>query len=207
MLLSLFSFLFYFCSMNVLRDQGKEAFLQHFYAKVTLNPKVKGVNIHDDIRNIRSRALAKRKAFTKRQAYQSCVSMEGKKRCSEMAISNEKILVSSPAQEECLCEICDVRYCHKAQGNSKNCGEYGSCDLLYSAGIEESQNNYIYITKNFAMAHLCFKNMLADLDGFFGGVSCPYLYLGGFHSLFPLHIEDLSLWSFNFLLHGLPKFW
>jgi len=193
--------------MNILREQGHEAFLQHFYAKVTSNPKVKGSNVHYDIKTIRSRAAIRKKAYTKRQAYQSFVSMEGKKRFLELAMSNEKILTSSPAQEECLCDVCDMRYCHKVNENLKECEAHGSCDLLYSAGIEECQNNYIHITKNFAMAHLCFQNMLADLDDLFTGVSYPFLYLGGFHSVFALHVEDLSLWSFNFLLHGSPKFW
>ena len=57
------------------------------------------------------------------------------------------------------------------------------------------------------MARLCFKNMLADLGGVYAGVTYPFLYLGGIHSVFPLHVEDLSGWSFNFLLHVLTKFW
>ncbi|XP_034254090.1 uncharacterized protein LOC117652952 [Thrips palmi] len=195
------------CCMSVLQMEGQEAFLQHFFDAVTSNPKVKRSNFHDDIRVIRKRAVTQKAEFVKRQAYRSCPTTQSKKRCLEMAMSNEKIYESSSSEDLCLCDACDVEYCHHKQKDSQDFGELKSCDLLYSSCIEECQNNYVHLTENFAMAHLCFKNMLTDLSGVYAGVSYPFLYLGGVHSVFPLHVEDLSTWSFNFLLHGLPKFW
>ncbi|KAJ1522438.1 hypothetical protein ONE63_001628 [Megalurothrips usitatus] len=195
------------CCMKVLQTEGQEAFLKHFFDVVTSNPKVKQSKVRDDIRTIKKRAVAKKAEFLKKQSYKSCPTPEGKKRCLEMAIANETILESSPFEDGCLCDTCDVAYCHKKQKISEDCSEVKSCDLLYSSGIEESQNNYIHLSNNFSMTHLCFKNMLSDLGGMYPGVSYPFLYLGGTHSVFPLHVEDLSFWSFNFLLDGLPKFW
>lgn len=191
--------------MKVLKEEGQDAFLQHFYSAVSKNAKVKQSNYHDDLKTIQRRAVSKKAAFEKRQTYLKCKSMEGKKRGFEMALAREKIVeISSP---ECHCESCDLKYCQKLPETGMSYHDHDDHGLLYSAGIEESQTNYLHLTNNFAMAHLCYKNMLSDLDSVFDGVSFPALYLGGSHSVFPLHIEDLSCWSFNFLLHGFPKFW
>lgn len=193
----------FFSSMKAL-EQGEDAFLQHFFIEVTSNPKLLERNNHDDLLSIRRRAVAKKIDFQKRQSYKTVTSMEGKKRCLELAMLSEKILESSSS--ECRCDSCNTKYSFSKTTKSTPDKQENN-GLLYSAGIEETQNNYLHVTKNFAMAHLCYTNMLADLDSVFGGVSFPALYLGGLHSIFPIHTEDLSFWSFNFLFHGLPKFW
>ncbi|KAK3917006.1 Lysine-specific demethylase 4E [Frankliniella fusca] len=146
-------------------EASEDTFLQHFYSKVTAHPKVMLSDREDDEKSIRSRAAAKSDAFKKRQLYKEVTSMEGKKRCLEMAMSSEKIL-ESPFSK-CCCNNCNIQFtCN--QKSSQN--EEEDIPLLYSAGIEESRNNFLFLTKNFAMAYLCYQNMLADLDSVFGGV-------------------------------------
>jgi len=84
------------------------------------------------------------------------------------------------------------------------CGNSDS-GSLYFTDIEETSKHYLYITNNFALSHLCHLNMLTDLENYYAGVSYPYVYVGGHHSFFPMHVEDMSLWSINFLHKGDPK--
>lgn len=44
----------------------------------------------------------------------------------------------------------------KQDGDGENCSLYFNC-------IEESSENFLYITPNFALAHLCHLNMLTDI--------------------------------------------
>lgn len=52
-------------------------------------------------------------------------------------------------------------------------------------------------------------SMLTDiLDGQkLAGVNTPYLYIGGFRTMFAWHTEDLDMASINILHTGKPKFW
>ena len=39
------------------------------------------------------------------------------------------------------------------------------------------------------------------------GITDPYLYIGGFNTMFGWHVEDLNMPSINYNHHGAPKFW
>ena len=39
------------------------------------------------------------------------------------------------------------------------------------------------------------------------GITEPYLYIGGFGTLFGWHVEDLNMPSINYNHHGKPKLW
>ncbi|KAK3908835.1 Lysine-specific demethylase 4D [Frankliniella fusca] len=190
------------CSMQAL-EHGNDDFLQHFFNKVTCNPKMLERSCRDDLSCIRNRAVANSIAYQKRQSYDKATTMEGKKRSLTMAMLSEEIVESSHSQ--CLCDSCNTKFTYK--NATKTFSAIEDNVSLYSAGIEESRNNYLHLTNNFAMAYLCYKNMLSSLNSVFNGVSYPALYQGGLHSVFPMHTEDLSCWSFNFVLHGFPKFW
>ena len=40
-----------------------------------------------------------------------------------------------------------------------------------------------------------------------GGITDPYLYIGGLKTTFGWHVEDLNMASINYLHFGKPKFW
>jgi len=62
-------------------------------------------------------------------------------------------------------------------------GDGDNCSLYFN-GVEETGDKYLHVTSNFALAHLCHLNMLTDLPQYFPGISYPYLYLRGLHSVF-----------------------
>lgn len=39
------------------------------------------------------------------------------------------------------------------------------------------------------------------------GITTPYLYIGGYGTLFGWHVEDLNMPSINYNHYGAPKFW
>lgn len=39
------------------------------------------------------------------------------------------------------------------------------------------------------------------------GITNPYLYIGGYGTMFGWHVEDLNMASINFNHSGAPKFW
>lgn len=110
--------------MDMLREEGQDAFLKHFYSKVTMNPLVKKSKNRDDVSTIQRRAVMNKRRFEERQAYQKCQTMEGKKRCLEMGLLTQTILKS--VSNECHCETCNVNYTLNVIENSEACG------LLYS---------------------------------------------------------------------------
>lgn len=123
-------------------------------------------------------------------------------------------VMNAPAVTDNINRDCNCHTCHldqqtveltpqegkvDASGNGENCS-------LYFTDVEESCGQHLYTTKNFALSHLCHLNMLTDLNSYYAGVSFPYAYIGGHHSFFPIHIEDMSLWSINYHHKGDPKF-
>lgn len=47
----------------------------------------------------------------------------------------------------------------------------------------------------------------AALSSPMSGINTPMLYFGGFRTMFPLHTEDMDLFSINYLHYGLSKQW
>lgn len=39
------------------------------------------------------------------------------------------------------------------------------------------------------------------------GINTPYLYIGGFRTIFAWHVEDLNMASINYNHYGAEKFW
>lgn len=39
------------------------------------------------------------------------------------------------------------------------------------------------------------------------GITDPYLYIGGYGTIFGWHVEDINMPSINYMHHGAPKFW
>lgn len=171
--------------------------MQHFYNSITKHSVE--VQSGPSIESVRTQLCTKRVACEKRQSYNNTnLTMEQLKMVTERSMLMEHDSLLPLSSNNCSCLSCAPH---------PTCPSGCSSSFLYCPGIEETPGGFLYLTQNFAMSHLCFRNMLSDLQSLYAGVSYPALYVGGIHSTFPLHIEDLSCWSFNFLLDGCPKFW
>ncbi|KAI9595406.1 JmjC domain, hydroxylase-domain-containing protein [Syncephalis fuscata] len=74
---------------------------------------------------------------------------------------------------------------------------------LYGADIPGSLFDDSVTSWN--VAHL--KNLLDDLPVSLPGVNSPYLYFGMWKSTFAWHVEDMDLFSINYIHFGAPKQW
>ncbi|KAG1452290.1 hypothetical protein G6F56_007857 [Rhizopus delemar] len=59
--------------------------------------------------------------------------------------------------------------------------------------------------KTWNMNHL--DNILKDMGTVVPGVNAPYLYFGMWKATFPWHVEDMNLYSINYVHFGAPKQW
>jgi len=208
----LLHFLSWHYSSEVLRKHGPKEVVKHFYETLLSKAFV----IPKQAKPFQDKDIAYKKAqFSSRQSLRKgqhpalvCALLEQSMK-SPIYTVNE-IERKSHDKDSCECCKCflhrqseDVNFIPdilKDNGDGTNCS-------LYLTDFEEDCNKFLYITPNFAMSHLCHLNMLTDLDSYYPGVSFPFVYVGGLHSFFPLHIEDMSLPSFNYMHMGHPKLW
>lgn len=59
------------------------------------------------------------------------------------------------------------------------------------------------------VAHLpsALSRLLPATDKGLPGVNTPYLYFGMWRATFSWHVEDMDLFSINYIHFGAPKFW
>ena len=74
---------------------------------------------------------------------------------------------------------------------------------FYVSAIEDTLFPERTEQKNFKT----FQNLLSGTGKRFPGINTPYIYVGGKYSIFGLHIEDVDLFSINFLHKGASKLW
>ncbi|ORX93354.1 JmjC-domain-containing protein [Basidiobolus meristosporus CBS 931.73] len=60
-------------------------------------------------------------------------------------------------------------------------------------------------TTTWHLGHL--DNILNEINVSLPGVNSPYLYFGMWKATFPWHVEDMDLYSINFIHFGAPKQW
>lgn len=64
-------------------------------------------------------------------------------------------------------------------------------------------------TKSWNVAHLesALSRLLPSSNKGLPGVNTPYLYFGMWRATFAWHVEDMDLFSINYIHFGAPKFW
>ncbi|XP_026285398.2 lysine-specific demethylase 5D-like [Frankliniella occidentalis] len=190
------------CCVKALEDEGTEGFIEHFFSQISDKAEAIPKHLRQDVdmKSISNKIPTWRAAYAKRQKYEKGTSVL--KKCS---ILKQYTMAENVPDNAVICKCTSCSFTTMLKSVPVPAGS--SSSFLYSSGIDESSKKHVYMTENFSMMMLCYKNILSMLDGVYDGISSPALYVGGSHSFFPLHVEDMSLWSFNFLLHGAPKFW
>ncbi|KAJ8456252.1 hypothetical protein ONZ45_g18791 [Pleurotus djamor] len=97
-------------------------------------------------------------------------------------------------------------FCHSLERHYwRNCG------LAKPAwyGADSQGSLFTDETKHWNVAHLdsALSRLLPASDHGLPGVNTPYLYFGMWRATFAWHVEDMDLFSINYIHFGAPKFW
>ncbi|VDM15655.1 unnamed protein product [Hydatigera taeniaeformis] len=78
---------------------------------------------------------------------------------------------------------------------------------LYGANVSGSLTDPDQPYCNISKLRSMLSDILAQEDIEIGGVNTPYLYFGAWATTFAWHVEDMDLYSINYLHFGEPKLW
>lgn len=78
---------------------------------------------------------------------------------------------------------------------------------LYGANVSGSLMDVDQAYCNIPKLRSVLSEVLAQEDIEIGGVNTPYLYVGAWATTFAWHVEDMDLYSINYLHFGAPKLW
>lgn len=184
------------CCTDALRKGGIEGYQDHMLQFLKSHSK----SLH---RPVPTYGREERGTWTKK-AKDSLKNLTPGEYSQSLTLAIESKEVREPitgVNSNCSCNSCYFKTRLTEGGNFEEEG------LCYCANIPETPAKSLWLTPNYRMLFTTYANMLCDIPDYFLGVSCPAVYAGIAHSLFKFHIEDMSLWSFNFLLSGAPKYW
>jgi len=196
-------------STRALNEGGPKAAVKHFYEE--LQTKAQHAKKWESLDC--PKLTYQKDKYKTRQNLLEASDPETKCALIEASMKSKIYDVKNTTADDNHGEYCKCYRCHLDLQAAKLPPQVGKVDKdgngetcsLYFTAIEEFNVHFLYITKNFALSHLCHVNMLTDLNTYYAGVSFPFIYIGGRHSFFPIHIEDMSLWSINFHHKGDPK--
>ncbi|XP_034255173.1 uncharacterized protein LOC117653540 [Thrips palmi] len=206
------------CCLSVLNGLGSEELLNHFFLKeLRANSETPPqYQRPSNVTTLKQRATRTRNKRIKfEEAFRSLPS--DKSRCAKLL---EELRSSHKKNEKDSVVFCTCWKCVYSESVLKvtEDGEtvedpvatakyYQGKGFFYANGIEVGADNVNMISGSFSLSFLNVLSLTSHLDHFYPGVNSPFLYFGGPHSFFPVHVEDLSLFSINFLHHGHPKLW
>lgn len=78
---------------------------------------------------------------------------------------------------------------------------------LYGANVSGSLTDPEEVICNIPKLQSTLSDILGQEDIEIGGVNTPYLYFGAWATTFAWHVEDMDLYSINYLHFGAPKLW
>ncbi|XP_052130837.1 uncharacterized protein LOC127751391 isoform X2 [Frankliniella occidentalis] len=196
------------CCIAALNKSGTGGLLSHYFddkfkAQASNPPQFKS-----NLAMGSASSASKAKNFTKfKSRLNSCQSPQ------EKAKEAAKVLV--PVRKNfslCACWMCVysdevVKEDDHDEMSQETANYYQGKGFFYASGLNVQKNKRNMVSSNFSLSFLNKITPTCLLEGNLPGITTPYLYFGFSHSFFPIHIEDLSLYSLNFLHHGYPKVW
>lgn len=82
-----------------------------------------------------------------------------------------------------------------------------SIQPLYGANVSGSLTDEDQPYCNIPRLRSMLSEVLAEEEIEIGGVNTPYLYVGAWATTFAWHVEDMDLYSINYMHFGAPKLW
>ncbi|CAH8642155.1 unnamed protein product [Schistosoma intercalatum] len=123
-------------------------------------------------------------------------------------ISPRKSLKFSDFKNIALSSIyCTPKYRDYDHLERKYWSSIGTSRPLYGANVSGTLMDIDQHIWNIAKLDSVLSRVFEEEGVQIPGVNTPYLYYGMWRSTFPWHVEDVDLYSINYLHYGLPKCW
>lgn len=188
-----------FSSSTVLKEGGEEGLVIHFFSDVLPTIVVEGAIIGytpKPIALVLKQGKKDADSLKKFSARMSSLPLDERER-----LINDIVMKDSRLEEEnCNCPCCCIDDITVTGDNAKK-------GVMSGCGVEVLASDRIKMTKHFGLYSLACTSLLRLLDFPYPGVTNPFLHYGSTHSFFPAHIEDVSLYSWNYLHYGHSKIW
>ena len=81
------------------------------------------------------------------------------------------------------------------------------CPPIYGCDVANSLTDEDQEAWNIRDLKTILSNVKEDYNQSISGINTPYLYFGMWKATFSWHIEDMDLYSINYLHYGAPKTW
>lgn len=182
------------CTATLNGDQPEELVNHYFHNVIPKLAGRKGQACKKQQKLSASISQGKRDSASVKRFMTGLAAMPPEQRCAliEKSLLNDK----RSFKETCECGGCSIDTDHMPEQG-----------VMYGKGVEVLVPDKIRMSKSFGLYCLPSTSLLRLLKHKYEGITMPFLYFGALHSFFPAHIEDFSLYSWNYLHFGKPKIW
>ncbi|KAF9099055.1 hypothetical protein BGX23_004297 [Mortierella sp. AD031] len=157
--------------------------------------------VPDTKEEIKSSSSAIQSTSTSNNNNSSSNSSNGSKQKEAKAVEQEKIEPPMTDYKVEHGEDFTVEYCKEVERNYWR--NLTFVQPMYGADMSGS----LFDNRTTSWNTQCLGDLLSKIDQNLPGVNTPYLYFGMWKATFAWHVEDMDLYSINYLHFGAPKQW
>ncbi|XP_026271626.1 uncharacterized protein LOC113201878 [Frankliniella occidentalis] len=180
------------CCTTILDSKGQAALIQHIFSDM----KSRAGKVLN--RNGSRKYLSSAQVTAMKESYDSFMAKFERMSSEEKSKAAMKMVKDDKRVENIGCACIDAE---------NDLPESPAGGVMYASGIPVEPSDELRMSPQYMMLFMGATTMNRLLKEHYSGVTRPMLYFGTTHTFAPVHVEDGSLFSINFLHYGQPKLW